>query len=76
MIVIAYLQLGKDVIGTRDANGTGALFLLGVGNLAVIDDNGVAGSTLVDGPANLFAELGGIISSEDLVLHVSVVRSI
>lgn len=72
----SYLQLGEDVIGTRDANGAGTLLLLGVGDLAVVDDNGVAGSALVNSPANLLAKLGGIVSSEDLNLHVSTVKSI
>lgn len=71
----SYLQLGEDVIGTRDANSAGTILLLGVGDLAVVDDNGVASSALVDSPANLLAELGGIISSEDLNSLVSVVRS-
>lgn len=59
------LQLGKDGIDARDADIAG-WFLLGVDDLAVVDDDGVARSARAEGPAEGLAEGGLIVGCEEL----------
>lgn len=60
------LQLSNNGIGARDADTAGGLLLLGVGDLAVVNDDGVAGSAGTESPAESRRELGLVIGSEDL----------
>lgn len=59
------LQLGQNSVGTRDINA--ALSLLGsVNHLAVVDGDGIPGSSVAHGPANSLAEGKLGIRGEDL----------
>lgn len=60
------LQLSNDGLGTRDTDAARGLLLLGVGDLAVVDDNGVASSAGTESPAKGSGELGLVVGSEDL----------
>lgn len=64
----ACLQLLEDVVGLGDLENVLLLLLLGVGDLAMVDDNGVAvGTALLVGPANALRELGLGVGEEQLV---------
>lgn len=64
-----HLQLGEDGIGARDGDATSGLEL-GVGDLAVVNDNGVAAGAVGGGePANALAELAVLVGSKDLSLY-------
>jgi hypothetical protein len=61
-----FLQLGNNGIGTRNSNAPTRL-LLGIGDLAVVNDNSVAAGTgRGHEPANAGAKLELIIRSKDL----------
>lgn len=63
---LLYLQLGQDSISSRDVDA--ALRLLGgVNHLAVINGDGISGSSVAHGPANSLAESKLGIRSEDLL---------
>lgn len=66
---LACLQLSQDPLGTARRNGP-APILLGVGNLPVVDDDGVSQRPVVTSPADALAELESGVRSKDL----SVVR--
>lgn len=60
------LQLGEDRVGARDGDATSGL-QLGVGDLAVVDDNGVAAGAGGSGqPSNALAELAVLVRGKDL----------
>ena len=59
------LKLGDDSLGTRLLDA-GSLLLGGVGNLAVVNDDGVAGGPLTGSPTDALAELGLWVGGEDL----------
>lgn len=61
------LQLGQDGRGVRSLDTT-TLGLLGVGDLAVVDDEGVAAGPLAHRPAELLGELGLCVGREHLVV--------
>lgn len=60
------LQLGENLVSSRDGNTASGL-KLGVGDLAMVNDNGVTASAGRRGqPANALAELAFVIRGEDL----------
>lgn len=59
-----HLQLGQDGRGVRSLDTIGRL--LGVGDLAVVDDEGVAAGPLAERPADLLGELGLCVRREHL----------
>lgn len=64
----ARLQLLVDVVGLGDLEHVLLLLLLGVGDLAVVDDDSVTVSTaLLVGPADALGELGLGVGEEQLV---------
>ena len=63
----ASLQLLEDVLSTGDLKDVLLLLLLGVGDLAVVKDEGVTvGTALLVGPANALGELGVGVGEEQL----------
>lgn len=64
-LIFVSLQLGEDSLGTRLLDA-GTVLDGGVGDLAVVDDDGVAGGALALDPANALAELGLGVTSEEL----------
>lgn len=61
------LQLGQNSVGTRDID-TALSLLCGVNHLAVVDGDGIPGSSVAHGPANSLAEGKLGIRGEDLWL--------
>lgn len=59
------LQLGQNCVGTRDIDAALSL-LCGVNHLAVVDGEGIPGSSVALGPANGLAEGKLGIRDEDL----------
>lgn len=65
------LQLGEDRVGARDGDAASGL-LLGVDDLAVVDDDGVAaGAVRPSHPVDALAELAALVRGKDLVMYVS-----
>lgn len=62
---IASLQLSQNRLGITACNPA-LLSLLSIGDLAVIDDDGVAAGALAHGPADGLGELGLAVGCEEL----------
>lgn len=60
------LQLGQDTESTGGLNALGVVVLGGVGDLAVVNDDGEAASSLIEVPANAAGELGILVGHEEL----------
>ena len=62
-----HLQLLDDVLGTRELEVVHLRLTGSVGDLAVVEDNGVTSSTaLVESPADAAGELGLGVGEEEL----------
>lgn len=59
------LQLGQDTESTRGLNALGVVVLGGVGDLAVVNDDGEAASSLIEVPADAAGELGILVGHEE-----------
>lgn len=72
--MIPYLQLGQDGLSARDGDAAG-LLLLGVGNLSVVDDDGVPGSTaaVTEVPADALGKADAVVRGKDDEVIVDVV---
>lgn len=64
-----YLQLGEHGLGARNL-GAAAALLLGVDDLALVDDDGVPRSALAQGPAEALGELGAVVARKQLYFCV------
>jgi hypothetical protein len=60
-----HLQLRQNSFSTTDSDLSSRL-VLGIYDLAVVDDNGEAPGALAEGPANRFCKLGAGIGKEEL----------
>lgn len=69
------LQLGQNSVGTRDID-TALSLLCRVNHLAVVDGDGVPGSSVAHGPANSLAEGKLGIRGEDLWLFPPVLANL
>lgn len=70
-----HLQLSQDTQGAGGLDALGVLVNGGVGDLAVVDDDGEAASSLLEVPADAAGELGILVGHEELFSHVSLVRN-
>lgn len=66
-----HLQLSQDTQGAGGLDALGVLVNGGVGDLAVVDDDGEAASSLLEVPADAAGELGILVGHEELFSHVS-----
>ena len=67
LFAIARLQLLVDVVGAGDLENVLLALLGGVGDLAVVDNHGVAvGAAFLVSPANALGELGIGVGEEQL----------
>lgn len=64
-----YLELSQDTVGTSVGDALRHLIQLGVGNLAVVDDNSIALGAVTLGPADALAELAVGIGHEKLSIR-------
>lgn len=62
------LQLSKNGLSTRDGDLAGALLILGIGDLAVVEDHGPASIAVshTSLPAMLLGEEGLCVAEEEL----------
>lgn len=64
-----YLELSQDTLGTSVGDALRHLIQLGVGNLAVVDDNSIALGAVTLGPADGLAELAVGIGHKELSIR-------
>lgn len=64
-----YLELSQDTLGTSVGNALRHLIQLGVGNLAVVNDNGITLGAVTLGPADGLAELAVGVGHEELIVR-------
>ena len=60
------LQLSQDTLGTGSFDALGVVILGGVKDLAVLNNDGKASSSLTKVPSNLATELGVLVGHEQL----------
>lgn len=65
-LYLFHLQGGEDNVDTSEVGVVEDLLLGGVGDLAVVDDDGVAVSTLTGEPADALGELDVGVGDEQL----------
>lgn len=68
---LIHLELSQDTIGTSVGDAPAHLIQLGVGDLAVVNDNGITLGAVTLGPADGVAELAVGVGHEELSLRVS-----
>lgn len=66
MCVVNNLKVLEDSVNTRLLKSLELVLLLSVGDLAVVDDDGVASSALAGEPAKALGELDLRVGSKDL----------